>query len=118
MIEAHPRADVQFIGSPDAGATGRTLNGDHPIPPSAVNARPRAPGADVTNVVDALAHVLFACKPEGTVEALTHRRDEYTDLQGATPATVVIEAARALSEVETAVVGAICHRLASGPRVG
>lgn len=75
------------------------------------------PRPDLTIVLDAPAHVLFARKPEGTVPALAHRREEYTDLEGVTPATVVIDAARPLSEVETAVVGAIRQQLASGPRV-
>ncbi|MHB1931196.1 MAG: nucleoside/nucleotide kinase family protein [Acidimicrobiales bacterium] len=76
------------------------------------------PRADLTIVLDAPAEVLFARKPEGTLAALASRRAEYADLERLTPATVVVDAARPLPEVEAAVADAISRQVAAAPRRG
>jgi thymidylate kinase len=73
------------------------------------------PRADLTIVLDAPAEVLFARKPEGTLTALARRRAEYADLGQLTPATVVVDAAQPLPDVEAAVADAIRRRQAAGP---
>jgi thymidylate kinase len=69
------------------------------------------PRPDLTIVLDAPPEVLFARKPEGTLAALSRRRAEYADLEQLSPATVVVDAARPLAEVESAVLAAIRGRL-------
>ena len=65
------------------------------------------PKPDLVLCLDAPGSVLFARKPESSVQSLEDRRQEYLRLDGAVPAFEVIDADRPLDEVFTEVVDAI-----------
>ena len=70
------------------------------------------PRADLVIVLDAPAEVLFARKPEGSLDALRRRRSEYASLHTLAP-TVVVDVTQQLPLVEAAVASAVTGRLAS-----
>jgi len=76
------------------------------------------PRADLTIVLDAPPEVLFARKPEGTLAAVARRRAEYAHLEHLCAATVVVDVARPLAEVEAAVLDTIRGRLVDGSAGG
>ena len=57
------------------------------------------PRPDLVICLDAPAEVLFARKPEGTVEALERRRREYFQIQHLVPHFAVVDASRPAQEV-------------------
>lgn len=60
----------------------------------------RLPRPDCTILLDAPADVLFARKPEGTLELLESRRREYLALKSQDPSLVVVDASRPRSAVQ------------------
>jgi thymidylate kinase len=65
------------------------------------------PRPDLVICLDAPAEVLYQRKPEGSIELLARRRQEYLDLAGAEGGVVVIDAGRPLSDVTADVFSAV-----------
>jgi thymidylate kinase len=65
------------------------------------------PRPDLVVCLDAPAEVLFARKPEGTVEALERRRQEYFRIRDAVERFVVVDASQDADQVARDVSGAI-----------
>ena len=57
------------------------------------------PRPDLVICLDAPAEVLFARKPEGSMERLRKKREEYLELQSAVPESVVVDAGMPADEV-------------------
>jgi thymidylate kinase len=68
------------------------------------------PKPDLVICLDAPADVLFARKPEASVEWLEQRRLQYLRLEGAVPALAVVDVDRPLEDVFAAVVSNIRHQ--------
>ena len=65
------------------------------------------PRPDLTVYLDAPAEVVYARKPEGTIERLRQRREAYLALLPALPEHVVVDATQPADEVVNQVAGAI-----------
>lgn len=65
------------------------------------------PKPDLVICLDAPADVLYARKPEATVEWLEQRRQQYLRLEGAVPSLAVVDVDRPLEDVFAAVVSNI-----------
>ena len=65
------------------------------------------PRPDLVILLDAPAHVLFSRKPEGTVELIERRRQEYWRLKDKVPHFVVVDATKAEDDVAQAIVSCI-----------
>jgi thymidylate kinase len=74
----------------------------------------RLPRPDCTIVLDAPPEVLYARKPEGTLERLARRRQEYLDLHAQLERCSVVDASRPPQEVREQVLGILRSLRANG----